>query len=89
MDDDQQQSSPTSDELVALGGWVRILRQARKMSQEQLAEASGVARAIVGRIERGEINFGVLYLWQLARGLGIQVRDLFPESDDPLLRPPG
>jgi transcriptional regulator with XRE-family HTH domain len=58
------------------------------MSQEQLADTAGIARAIIGRIERGEINFGVLYLWQLASGLGVQVRDLFSGTDDPLLRPP-
>jgi len=75
-------------DLVALGRWLRLLRQARHMSQEQLADTAGVARTIIGRIERGEINFGVLYLWQLAAGLGVQVRDLFPDTGDPLLRPP-
>ena len=86
--DDHPLAQPPA-ELVALGRWLRLLRQARDMSQEQLADAAGIARAIVGRIERAEINFGVLYLWQLAHALGVQVRDLFPEEDNPLLRPQG
>ena len=41
---------------------------------------------MIGRIERGEVNVGIAYLWQLADALGGAVQDLLPADDHPLLK---
>lgn len=51
-------------------------RQARGMTQEQLAEASGVHRVTIARIETGEVSPKAETLKRLADALGVLVDDL-------------
>lgn len=69
------------EHLLTLGRTVRALRLDRGLSQEQLAHASGIHRAVIGFIERGERDIGVSHLWPLADALGVDVRALFSESE--------
>ena len=64
-------------ELLALGQTVRRLRIARDLSQEELADLSGLHRNYIGGIERGERNVGVKALFAIARGLKVEADALF------------
>ena len=55
---------------------LKTLRQLRAMSQEELAEESGVGRATVSRIERGETGAHGKTLRKLAKALGVKVSEL-------------
>lgn len=55
---------------------LRTLRRLRAMSQEELAEESGVGRATIGRIERGETGAHGRTLRRLAHALGVGVEEL-------------
>ena len=55
---------------------LRTLRRLRAMSQEELAEASGVGRATISRIERGETGAHGRTLRKLAAALGVGVEEL-------------
>jgi len=54
-----------------LGALVQRLRMARGLSQEAFAQACGLERAHVGKIERGEINVTVATALRLVEGLGL------------------
>ena len=54
---------------VSPGESVRILRELQGMSQNELAEASGIPQSTISAIERERINLGVERAKQLARAL--------------------
>lgn len=54
---------------VSPGESVRIIRELQGMSQNELAEASGIPQSTISAIERERINLGVERAKQLARAL--------------------
>lgn len=54
---------------VSPGESVRILRELQGMSQNTLAESSGIPQSTISAIERERINLGVERAKQLARAL--------------------
>jgi transcriptional regulator with XRE-family HTH domain len=66
-------------DLLALGREVRRLREERDLTQEELADRSGLHPNYIGRIERGESNVGVKALFKLARGLRVKPATLLEE----------
>lgn len=64
------------------GKKLRALREARGMTQEQLASAVGVARPIITRAETGAKELSLAVAAAVARELGCKVDDLLWHDDD-------
>ena len=62
--------------LISLGQRIKVLRQGRSISQEDLAAAAGVHRTYIGMIERGEKNTTMLTMLKLAEALDTTLCDL-------------
>jgi transcriptional regulator with XRE-family HTH domain len=71
-----------------LGARLKGLRQARGLTLDQLAERSGVSRAMISRVERGESSPTAALLDRLCAGLGVLLSALFREEAEggPLAR---
>lgn len=70
-----------------IGSRIATGRAALGLSLEQLAARTGVSRAMISRIERGEVHASAVVLDRLCGGLGISLSSLFArEAQSPLLR---
>lgn len=59
------------------GERVREIRKARGLSQEKLAELSGLDRTYISDVERGERNIGLLNIIRIVDALSTNPKDLF------------
>jgi transcriptional regulator with XRE-family HTH domain len=59
-----------------LGDRVRELRRGRGLTLEELAERSGVSRAMISKVERGEKNPTLVVAAKVAEGLEITLAEL-------------
>jgi transcriptional regulator with XRE-family HTH domain len=71
----------SSPEHVALGQAIRHLRVAAGLSQQGLADRSGMHRTYVGGIERGERNVSLRNLLKLASALDVRTSELLRLSE--------
>jgi len=70
-----------SDLRQTLATNVRSLRRTLSLSQEDVAELSGLHRTYVGSVERCERNVSLSTLVVLARALGVTVPQLLAKAD--------
>ena len=67
--------------LAALGQSVRQRREARALTQEKLAEKSGLDPTYISGIERGLRNPGIKNVAKLAKALGLSTAELLKGVD--------
>ena len=60
-----------------LGRRIRGLRKSSNLTQEQLGERSRISYKHLGAIERGEENPSLAVLQKIAKGLGVEISELF------------
>ena len=66
--------------LQQFGANVRALRNARKWSQEDLAEASDLHRTYISGVERGVRNPTLTVIVEIANALGVKPGVLFEKG---------
>ena len=60
---------------------IRELRKARKLSQEELAEAVGTTRQTITSIEIGKYTASLPLAWKIARFFGLTIEEVFDFSE--------
>lgn len=65
-----------ASEVEQLGRKVRAVREARGMTQEDLAHRSGLSSVQISRIERGRREIRITTLLQLLRALDVSPEEL-------------
>lgn len=64
------------DRLVTGENPVRVYREHRKLTQQSLADDSGVSRDMIAMIETGKKNGSIATNKKLAKALGVDLEDL-------------
>ena len=60
--------------LYEIGQRIKTLREAKKLTQEQLASKCGISRVTLGKVERGELgNTSVKTLDIILASLGLEI----------------
>jgi transcriptional regulator with XRE-family HTH domain len=73
--------SDEDDHAPACGRRLKDFRQRRGLTLDALAEASGVSRAMISRIERGEASPTAALLGRLCAALGVSMSGFFAAED--------
>lgn len=66
-----------SNVLLQFAKRVKEERNKLGLSQESLAEKTGVHRTYIGMIERAEKNITLENIERIAKALGLKIKDLF------------
>jgi transcriptional regulator with XRE-family HTH domain len=69
-----------------LGGRIRQLRKSRGWTLERLSHATGLAVSTLSKVETGKMSLTYDSMVKLARGLNIQMAELFSPSKDDVAR---
>ena len=70
-DHEEKQASTTSQDVGRhLAGQLKSLRTTHGWSLDKAAQATGVSKAMLGQIERGESSPTIATLWKIAKGFG-------------------
>lgn len=67
-----------SELTISFGLRIREQRKSKKISQERLALLCNIDRSYMGRIERGEVNITLEKVYEIAKFLEIEVKELLP-----------
>lgn len=64
--------------LSLIGNKMRDIRLQKDISIEYLANTSGMDYSQLARMELGQVNFTISYLFRVAEALGVTPKDLLP-----------
>jgi len=67
----------TKNKIKEFGLNLKKLRLEKKLSQEELANLSGLHRTYIGCVERGEKNITIKNLYKISKALNINIKGLF------------
>lgn len=73
-------SNDLAGDLNRVGEAIRAARKQKGLSQEALADAAGIDRSHMGKIERGERNVTLLNLLRVTRALRTQPSNLLIDA---------
>lgn len=59
-----------------LGLRIRTIRKAKGITQAELAYSINKDQSSIQRLEKGRINPSFYYLYEVAEGLGVSIKDL-------------
>ncbi|EHJ02238.1 helix-turn-helix domain protein [Clostridium sp. DL-VIII] len=69
---------------LIIGNKLKYIRSKRNLSLDELSKLTGVSKAMLGQIERGQSNPTVSTLWKIATGLKVSFSVFIDESNDEL-----
>lgn len=76
----QSINTDADGKLLKLGAAIRAARLEHGLSQEALADAAGIDRSHMGKIERGERNVSVLNIARVSDALNVSIASLMASA---------
>ena len=66
-----------ADVLKKTGLRIKTLRMERHLTQERLSNDIGMAQSYLAEVENGKRNVSLVNITRIAKGLGVQLSELF------------
>ncbi|MGI6212653.1 MAG: helix-turn-helix domain-containing protein [Anaerovoracaceae bacterium] len=70
-----------AENTARIGETLRRIRKDMKISLDQAAQLTGVSKAMLGQIERGESNPTISTLWKISAGLKVSMSTFVSSTD--------
>ncbi len=70
------------DILVSIGKRIKVVREKKEITQEELEVKTGINAKYISAVERGQKNVTIKTLDKIAKGLEVELYQLFLFSDD-------
>jgi transcriptional regulator with XRE-family HTH domain len=70
------------DITILFGTNIKKFRKERELSQERLAELSGLHRTYIGSVERGERNITLKNAYLIAQALDVKLTECLQEKEN-------
>lgn len=64
---------------LKIGKHLRVIRESKGISQEDLSNTAGYYHTYVNKIEQGKYSPSMHTIWRLSHALGISLSDFFKE----------
>ena len=65
----------------AVGNRIKVLRNERGYSQEELADRAGIDRTYLTSVERGKRNISIVNIEKIAIALDVGIAEIFIKKD--------
>ena len=78
--------APSEADQVRIGQQLKAARQARRMTLAEVAEAAGITKGFLSKIERDQASASVASLMRLCETLGLSVGELFTATPGDVVR---
>ena len=72
-----QENSTFDETLLKIGNNIKVLRVAKGISQQQLANLASVHRAFISTFENGKRNLSISVLHKISQSLDTNITDIF------------
>lgn len=79
-------AAPRTESKVKIGAKLRAARLARKMTIEAVADATGLTKGFISRLERDDASPSVASLVAVCEVIGLRVGDLFDPPETAVVR---
>lgn len=63
----------TPEGRIGVGQQIKLIREEKGLSQEELAQRMGISRTTISKIENGKFSFSIDYLLKLSLSLDFHV----------------
>lgn len=73
------------NDFSVLGERLKTIRDKRNLNLSDVSELTGISKAMLSKIERGESVPTITTVWKIANGLKITLTSLAGETDDPYI----
>lgn len=73
MSEENHSIPDTPEGRVGVGQQIKLMREEKGLSQEELAQRMGISRTTISKIENGKFSFSIDYLLKLSLSLDFHV----------------
>lgn len=70
-----------SEITAQIGQNLRRARKKKHLTQQDIADRTGISRAVIGKYETGDVELGITNLFAICEAIGVRPEAILMETD--------